>query len=170
MPLERFPDFGIKDRPTRGIMRLGPNMSRDTSVPFRIEPARAEHVPLILAFIRELAEYERLSDKVVATEAGLRRELFGPHPAAEVLIALEGEEPVGFALYFHNFSTFLGQRGIYLEDLFVRPAARGKGYGKALLRELARLAVERNAGRLEWAVLDWNTPAIRFYEALGARA
>ncbi len=151
-------------------MRLGPIMSRDTAAPFRIERARSEHVPLILAFIRELAEYERLSDKVVATEAGLHRELFGPHPAAEVLLAFEGQEPVGFALFFHNFSTFLGQRGIYLEDLFVRPTARGKGYGKALLRALASIAVERQAGRLEWAVLDWNAPAIGFYHKLGAQA
>jgi len=156
--------------PSRGIIRSGLNMSSDTALPFHIEHARVEHVPLILAFIRELAEYERLSDNVVATEAGLRRELFGPEPAAEVLLGFEGEEPVGFALYFHNFSTFLGQRGIYLEDLFVRPRARGKGYGKALLRELARIAVERGAGRLEWAVLNWNAPAIGFYEALGAEA
>jgi GNAT superfamily N-acetyltransferase len=145
-------------------------MSSESTLPFHIERARDEHVPLILAFIRELADYERLSDKVVATEAGLRRDLFGPHPAAEVLLGFEGQEPVGFALYFHNFSTFLGQRGIYLEDLFVRPRVRGKGYGKALLRELARIAVERQAGRLEWAVLDWNAPAIGFYEALGAQA
>lgn len=154
----------------RGIMRLGLNMSSDAALPFHIERARVEHVPLVLNFIRELAEYERMSDQVVATEAGLRDELFGPHPAAEVLLAFEGDNPVGFALFFHNFSTFLGQRGIYLEDLFVRPAARGKGYGKALLRELARIAVERHAGRLEWAVLDWNAPAIGFYESLGAHA
>jgi GNAT superfamily N-acetyltransferase len=145
-------------------------MSSDTAANFRIERARAEHVSLILAFIRELADYERLSHQVVATEADLGRELFGPDPKVEVLLGFEGEEPVGFALFFHNFSTFLGQRGIYLEDLFVRPAARGKGYGKALLRELARIAMERQAGRLEWAVLDWNTPAIEFYESLGARA
>ena len=143
-------------------------MSSDTTRPFHIEHARAEHVPLILDFIRELAAYERLSDNVVATLAGLEDELFGPKPVAEVLLAFEGTEPVGFALFFSNFSTFLGQRGIYLEDLFVRPKARGKGYGKALLRELARLAVLRRAGRLEWAVLDWNAPAIGFYEALGA--
>jgi GNAT superfamily N-acetyltransferase len=136
---------------------------------FHIEPGRPEHVPLILAFIRELADYEKLSHEVKATEDDLRRELFGPRPVAEVLIGFEGAAPVGFALYFHNFSTFLGQRGIYLEDLFVRPAARGRGYGKALLIELARIAVERQAGRLEWAVLDWNAPAIAFYEKLGAR-
>jgi GNAT superfamily N-acetyltransferase len=151
-------------------MRLGLNMSSDILPPFHIERARAEHVPLILTFIRELAEYERLSDHVVATEAGLRRELFGPQPIAEVLLGFEGKAPVGFALFFHNFSTFLGQRGIYLEDLFVRPSARGRGYGKALLRGLARIAVERQAGRLEWAVLDWNAPAIGFYESLGAEA
>ena len=143
--------------------------SSGTAPIFHIDRARSEHVPLILSFIRELAEYERMTDQVVATEAGLREELFGPHPVAEVLLAFEGDEPVGFALFFHNFSTFLGQRGIYLEDLFVRPEARGKGYGKALLRELARIAGERQAGRLEWSVLDWNAPAIGFYEALGAR-
>jgi len=144
--------------------------SSESSPIFHIDRAHIEHVPLILTFIRELAEYERMSDHVVATEAGLKDELFGAHPIAEVLLAFEGHDPVGFALFFHNFSTFLGQRGIYLEDLFVRPAARGKGYGKALLRELARIALERHAGRLEWAVLDWNAPAIGFYEALGARA
>lgn len=138
------------------------------SLHFHIERAGVEHIPLILAFIRELAEYERLSHQVEATEEGLRAELFGPEPAAEVLLAFEGSTPVGFALFFHHFSTFVGRRGIYLEDLFIRPAARGKGYGKALLRELARIAVARGARRLEWAVLDWNAPSIAFYESLGA--
>ncbi len=139
-----------------------------------IRRAVASDIPLVLAFIRELAGYERLAREVVASEDGLRAELFGPRPAAEVLIAelagSGGPEPVGFALFFHNFSTFLGRRGLYLEDLFVRSAARGRGVGKALLQELARLAVERGCGRLEWAVLDWNEPAIRFYRSLGAVA
>ena len=138
------------------------------SLDFHIELAGPEHVPLILAFIRELAEYERLSHEVEATEEGLCKELFGPEPAAEVLLAFEGTSPVGFALFFHHFSTFVGRRGIYLEDLFIRPGARNKGYGKALLRELARIAVLRQAKRLEWSVLDWNAPSIAFYEKLGA--
>jgi GNAT superfamily N-acetyltransferase len=135
----------------------------------RIAPAVRADVPVILELIRELADYERLSHQVVATAADLEAELFGARPAAEVLIARAGGDPVGFALFFHNFSTFLGRRGLYLEDLYVKPAARGKGYGKALLVELARMAVERKCGRLEWAVLDWNAPAIGFYEGLGAR-
>jgi GNAT superfamily N-acetyltransferase len=124
--------------------------------------------PAILSFIRQLAEYERLLDHVVATEAGLRESLFGAVPAAEVLLAFDGETPVGFALFFHNYSTFLAQRGIYLEDLFVVPAARGRGVGRRLLVELAKLALARNCGRLEWAVLDWNKPAIGFYRRMGA--
>ena len=136
---------------------------------FRIVRAERKDVPVILAFIRDLAEYEKLSHEVVATEERLAEELFGPRPAAEVLLAYDGETPVGFALFFHNFSTFLGKRGIYLEDLFVRPAARGRGFGKALLSELARIALERGCGRLEWAVLEWNEPAIEFYRSLGAR-
>ena len=139
------------------------------STTFHIERADTKDVGLILTFIRELAEYERLSHQVEATEEGLRAELFGPEPAAEVLLAFEGSNPIGFALFFHHFSTFVGRRGIYLEDLFIRPAARGKGYGKALLKELARIAVERQAKRLEWAVLDWNAPSIAFYEKLGAK-
>ncbi|MBI5913759.1 MAG: GNAT family N-acetyltransferase [Bacteroidetes bacterium] len=134
----------------------------------RLRPATIDDVPLILQFIRELAEYERLLDTVVATEDLLRETLFGPHPAAEVILCHEGEAPAGFALFFHNYSTFMGMPGIYLEDLFVRPEFRGKGYGKLLLAALARLAIERNCARLEWAVLDWNTPAIEFYKRLGA--
>lgn len=125
-------------------------------------------VPLILEFIRGLAVYERLADRVVATEESLRRTLFGNPRFAEVLIAEDSGEPVGFALFFHNYSTFLGRPGVYLEDLFVRDEARGKGYGKALLTRLAQIAVERGCGRLEWAVLDWNEPAIGFYKKLGA--
>jgi len=135
-----------------------------------IRAATAEDVPLILRFIRELAEYERLAHEVVATEDGLRDTLFGPRPYAEVAIAEEEGEPAGFALFFHNYSTFLGRPGIYLEDLYVRPEMRGRGIGRALLAHLARLAVDRGCGRLEWWVLDWNEDAIRFYRALGAEA
>ena len=133
-----------------------------------IAPAAEADVPLILAFIRGLAEYEKLAHACVATEADLRRTLFGPRPYAEVLIARLGGEPAGFALFFHNYSTFLGKPGIYLEDLFVRPAHRGRGVGKALLAELARLARDRGCGRVEWSVLDWNEPSIAFYKSLGA--
>lgn len=135
-----------------------------------IRPGMPGDVPLILGFIQGLARYERLEHLVVATEDSLREALFGAHPGAEVLLAFRGEQAVGFALFFHNFSTFLGQPGIYLEDLFVKSEYRGKGYGKELLATLAKVAVERGCGRLEWAVLDWNTPAIGFYESLGARA
>ena len=135
-----------------------------------IRPATEADVPLILRFVRELAAYERLAHEVVATEDGLRQTLFGARPYAEVVIAeLDGGEPAGFALFFHNYSTFLGRPGIYLEDLYVRPEVRGKGVGRALLAHLARLAVERGCGRLEWWVLDWNEDAIRFYRSLGAR-
>jgi GNAT superfamily N-acetyltransferase len=134
-----------------------------------IRPAREDEASLVLQFVRELAEYERLLDHVVATEQGLRQSLFGPKPYAEVVFACIDGEPVGFALFFHNYSTFLGQPGIYLEDLFVRPAVRGKGVGQALLRWLAAEALTRGCGRLEWAVLDWNEPAIRFYKSLGAK-
>ena len=135
----------------------------------RIEKAGEGDVPLILSFIKELAEYERMSDDVVATEELLRASLFGERAMAEVVIAYRDERAVGFALFFHNFSTFLGRPGIYLEDLYVQPQARGKGVGRSLLAHLARLAKERGCGRLEWAVLDWNEPAIRFYQSLGAR-
>jgi GNAT superfamily N-acetyltransferase len=133
-----------------------------------IRAATAADVPHILGFIRELAEYEKLSHEVVATEELLREHLFGPRPMAEALIARLEEKPVGFALFFHNFSTFLAKPGIYLEDLFVQPAVRGKGVGTALLREVAKLAMTRKCGRLEWSVLDWNEPSIKFYKNLGA--
>jgi len=126
-------------------------------------------VPLILQFIRGLAEYERLAHEVVADEATLRRTLFGERRVAEVVIGYDNGKPVCFALFFHNFSTFLGRPGIYLEDLFVNPEQRGKGFGKAMLAYLAKLAVERECGRLEWSVLDWNEPAINFYKSLGAK-
>ena len=132
--------------------------------------ATAEDTPVILAMIRELADYERMSHEVFADVTRLRQSLFGERRVAEVLIAEKRREPVGFALFFHNFSTFVGRPGIYLEDLYVRPAARGSGIGKALLVRLARIAVERGCGRLEWAVLDWNEPAIGFYRRLGATA
>ena len=133
-----------------------------------IRPATIDDVPLIRALIGELAEYERLGDAAVATDADLRAQLFGAAPAAEVLIGEMDGEPAGFALFFHNFSTFLGKRGLYLEDLFVRPAARGAGLGKHLMAALARIAVQRDCGRFEWSVLDWNAPAIGFYRRIGA--
>ena len=135
----------------------------------RIEPAQERDVPLILELIRGLAEYERMSDQVVATEAGLREALFGAQPSAEVIVAYADDQPAGFALFFHNFSTFLGRCGLYLEDLFVKPEFRRLGIGRRLLTELARLAVARGCGRFEWSVLDWNAPAIEFYKRLGAR-
>ena len=134
----------------------------------RIEPATERDVPVILKFIRDLAEYEKLSHLVVANEANIREHVFGPHAVAEVLLAYWDSQPVGFALFFRNFSTFLGRPGIYLEDLFVEPSQRGKGIGKALLIRLAEIAIERGYGRLDWAVLDWNTPSIEFYRSLGA--
>lgn len=135
-----------------------------------IRSATIDDAPLVLMLIRGLAEYERLAHEAVATEADIRESLFGTRPAAEVLIAETGGEPAGFALFFHNYSTFLGRRGLYLEDLFVFPAFRGRGIGRALMVRLAQIAVERNCGRFEWWVLDWNEPSIRFYESLGARA
>ena len=134
-----------------------------------IRSATPADISLIGQFIRDLAEYEKLAHEVRFDEAVMAQKLFGPHPFAEVLIGEIDGTPQGFALFFHNFSTFEGRPGIYLEDLFVRPDARGSGLGKALLGKLAALAVERDCARLEWSVLDWNTPAIDFYKALGAR-
>ena len=133
-----------------------------------IAPATEADVPLILEMIRGLAEYEKLSHIVSATEEQLRDTLFGERPAAEVLLAHSNAEPIGFALFFPNYSTFLAQPGIYLEDLYVKPHGRGKGAGLALFVELARIAVARGCGRVEWSVLDWNEPSIRFYKKLGA--
>jgi GNAT superfamily N-acetyltransferase len=138
-------------------------------VTFRIEPARQQDVPLILRLIKGLADYEKLAHEVMATEEGLRATLFGPNPAAEVIVAYAENEPVGFALFFHNYSTFLGKRGLYLEDLFVLPDWRGRGAGRALLTHLAKIAADRDCGRFEWSVLDWNEPAINFYKSLGAQ-
>ena len=136
----------------------------------KVRAAIESDVPLILELIRALAEYEKLAHACVATEAGLRHTLFGPKPYAEAIIAEWDGAAAGFALYFHNYSTFLAQPGIYLEDLFVRPEMRGKGIGKALLGQLGRIANERECGRVEWAVLDWNEPSIGFYKSLGAEA
>jgi GNAT superfamily N-acetyltransferase len=133
-----------------------------------IEPASPADVPVILEFIRKLAEYERLSHEIKATEADLRRHLFGVRPAAEAIIARLGRQPVGYALFFTTFSTFVGRPGIWLEDVFVLPDDRRRGIGRALLRHVAAIAVQRNCGRLEWSVLDWNEPAIKFYREIGA--
>ena len=135
---------------------------------FEIRNATEADVPVILQLIRDLADYERAPDAVVATEEGLREVFFGEKPSAEVLLGLEDAQAVGFAVFFHNFSTWLGRPGLYLEDLFVRPEKRGKGYGRALLERLAQIAQERKCGRMEWAVLDWDEPAIQFYRKLGA--
>ncbi len=137
---------------------------------FRIEPATEKDVPDILSLIKGLAEYERLAHEVVATEESLRESLFGARRVAEVILGYAGTAAVGFAVFFHNYSTFLGRPGIYLEDLFVLPEWRRRGLGTQLLSYLAREAVARNCGRLEWSVLDWNEPAINFYKKLGARA
>lgn len=134
-----------------------------------IKKACKSDTPLILSFIKQLAEYERMSDDVVATEELLEEVLFGNSPSAEVVLAYYNNEPAGFAIYFFNFSTFVGRPGLYLEDLFVKPQLRGKGIGKALLIHLAKIAVEKKCGRFEWSVLDWNEPAINFYKSLGAR-
>ena len=134
----------------------------------RIEPAVVGDTPVILELIRELAQFERLIDQVTATETALREQLFGKRPGAEVIMARIGTEVAGFALFFHNFSTFLAKPGLYLEDLYVRQKFRGHGCGEALLRRLAQIAVERDCGRFEWAVLDWNQRAVDFYKALGA--
>lgn len=137
---------------------------------FTIRPASRADAPLILAFIRELAEYERLSHEVRATQRDIEETLFGERPGAEVLLGFADGEPAAFALFFSSYSTFLGKPGIYLEDLFVRPAWRGNGLGRAMLSAVAGIAVERGCGRLEWSCLDWNEPAIGFYESLGAKA
>src|SRR5690349_8451074 len=139
------------------------------SLPFRIRFAQVQDIPTVLSLIHALAEYERAPDEVIATEALLKENLFSAPPAAEVLLVEENGEPVGFALFFHNFSTWMGRRGLYLEDLFVRPDKRGRGYGRALLVRLAQIARDRECGRMEWAVLDWNEPALQFYRKLGAR-
>ena len=136
---------------------------------FEIRPARVEDVPLILELIRDLATYERAPKEVTATEEQLVAVLFGEKPVAEVLLAFERKSPVGFAVFFHNFSTWLGRPGLYLEDLFIKPEKRERGYGRALLVDLAKIALDRGCGRMEWAVLDWNEPAIKFYRSLGAK-
>ena len=133
-----------------------------------IRAATIADVPVVLDFIKALAEYERLAHLVVADQATLREALFGAQPGAEVLLAFAGETPVGFAVFFHNFSTFLGVKGLWLEDIFVKPEHRKHGYGKALLLAVARIAHARGCGRFEWAALDWNTPAWNFYQSLGA--
>lgn len=135
----------------------------------RIEGATERDVPTILSLIRGLAEYERLSNECVASEAALRATLFGPKPAAEVVIGYVANEPVGFAVFIQNYSTFLAKPGLYLEDLFVKPEWRRRGFGRALLSHLAAIAVARGYGRMEWSVLDWNGPSIAFYKTLGAR-
>jgi GNAT superfamily N-acetyltransferase len=142
-------------------------VNRDSAA-IRVFPATEQDTSLILSFIRQLAEYERLADACVATEEDIRRSLFDKNPAAEVLLAYSGDKPVGFALFFHNYSTFLAARGVYLEDLFVIPEARGQGVGYALLSALAEIALSRNCARMEWAVLVWNQLAIDFYQRLGA--
>lgn len=141
-----------------------------TDLAIDIRPAKSADVPIVLRLIKALAEYERLTHEVVATETSVRETLFGSRPRAEAVIACAGDEPVGFAVWFHNYSTFLSRPGLYLEDVFVLPEWRGRGVGRALLRHLARIAVSRGCGRMEWAVLDWNEPAIRFYRGLGARS
>jgi len=135
---------------------------------FHIREATREDVPVILQLIRDLATYERAPNDVIATEDDLTKSLFGKAPAAEVRLAFEGDTPVGFALFFHNYSTWVGRPGLYLEDLFVKPEHRDKGYGRALLVDLAKIAQDRGCGRMEWAVLNWNEPAIQFYRKLGA--
>jgi GNAT superfamily N-acetyltransferase len=139
-------------------------------MPFSLAPATEADVPLILELIKGLAEYEQLADQCVATDADIRTALFGPVPAAEVILAYAGNEPAGFALYFQTFSTFKGKPGLYLEDIFVKPEFRRHGLGRMLLVRLARIAVERGYGRMEWSVLDWNETALRVYRAAGARA
>ena len=140
-----------------------------SSATIHLRPAQIADVPHILALIRELAEYEKLAHEAVADEATLAAQLFGDTPAAEVVIAEVDGQPAGFALFFHNFSTFLGKRGLYLEDLYVKPEYRGLGLGRRLMVHLASLAITRDCGRFEWSVLDWNAPAIAFYRELGAQ-
>ena len=144
-------------------------MPSDLHTRLRIKPATRDDAPLILSLVKELAEYERLAHEVIATEEVVTESLFGVRPSAEVVLAYYDEDPVGYALFFHSFSTFVGRPGLYLEDVYVRPSMRGKGIGKALMLYLAKLAVERRCGRFEWAVLNWNKPSISFYESLGAR-
>ena len=144
-------------------------MKRELLEKLIIRPAEEKDISTIYSFIKEIAEFEKLSHEVEATEEGLKKYLFGERPYAEVLIAEYEGEPAGHAFFFHNFSTFVGRPGIYLEDLYVRKHLRGKGIGKALLLSLIKLAKERNCGRVEWAVLDWNKPAIDFYKSLGAK-
>ena len=139
------------------------------SADIRIVPALERDTSVVLALIKDLAEYERLGHEVEATEEDIRESLFGEWPSAEVVLAYVGGDLAGFALFFHNYSTFLGRRGLYLEDLFVRPAYRSRGVGRKLLAHLARVAVDRKCGRMEWWVLDWNESAIRFYQSIGAR-
>jgi GNAT superfamily N-acetyltransferase len=139
-----------------------------TTTSFKIRPALEEDAPVILSLIKELAEYEHLSHEVVATESGIRKTLFGERPFAETLIGEYEGLPISFALFFYNFSTFLGKPGIYLEDLYVRPTHRGKGFGSKMLAHIAALARDRDCGRFEWSVLNWNTPAIKTYEKLDA--
>lgn len=145
------------------------NENKNMNSNFEIKQATIEDTSLILSFIKELAEYEKLAHEVVATEDLLKKTLFGKKTHAEVVIGYLNSKPVSFALYFYNYSTFLGRPGIYLEDLFVKPEARGQGIGKKMLSYLARLAEEQNCGRLEWWVLDWNEDAIRFYKSIGAK-
>lgn len=139
------------------------------STDFRIVSPSRKDIPLILALFRELAIYEKLEDAFVVNEATLTESVFGPKPSAEVRLAFAGDTPVGYMVFFENFSTFIGRAGIYLEDLYVKPEFRGSGYGKALLSELARIAVERGCRRLDWMVLNWNTPAIDFYKSIRAQ-
>ena len=137
-------------------------------IAFSIHPATRADAPAIHALVRELAVYEKLEHLMISTPADFERELFDAGSVIEAIVAKENGVAIGFALFFHNFSTFLGRKGLYLEDLYVKPECRGKGYGKALLVRLAQIAVERKCGRFEWSVLDWNTPSIKFYEAMGA--
>lgn len=140
----------------------------NTQTTFAVRPAKPGDVPAIMSMIQELAVFEKLEHLVVATEAKLHEGLFGAHPAAEAMVGEEDGEVVAYALFFHNFSTFLTKRGLYLEDLYVRQSRRGKGYGTVMLKHLAQVAVERDCGRFEWTVLDWNEPAIQFYKSMGA--